>query len=48
MPLWALVIAVAARAAVLVAILAAYVRVDGAIRGAPAAPLVETTISKPW
>jgi uncharacterized membrane protein len=48
MPLWALVIPLAARAAVLIAILADYVRVDGAVRGAPAAPLVGTTISQPW
>jgi uncharacterized membrane protein len=48
MPLWALVIAVAARAAVLVAILADYLRGDGEVRRASAAPVMETTISGSW
>lgn len=43
MPLWALVIAVAARAAVLVAILADYLRGDGAVWRASAPPLIRAT-----
>jgi uncharacterized membrane protein len=46
-PLWALVIAVAARASVLVAILADHLRGDGAAWRASAPPLMGTTISQP-